>query len=48
MLNHAVIAHRDKIKIYESLRNLNEVVGTEYGDWVLYELIQNAPGDGSI
>ena len=42
VLNHAVIAHRDKIKVYESLRNLNEVVGTEYGDWVLYELMQNA------
>ena len=39
-----------KIRVYESLRNLNEVVGTEYGDRVLYELIQNAhdahqPGD---
>jgi len=42
VLNHAVIAHRDKIKVYESLRNLNAVVGTEYGDRVLYELIQNA------
>ena len=40
--NHAIIAHRDEIKVYESLRNLNEVVGTEYGDRVLYELIQNA------
>ena len=42
VLNHAIIAHRDEIKVYESLRNLNEVVGTEYGDRVLYELIQNA------
>ena len=42
MLNHAVMAHRDDIKVYESLRNLNEVVGTEYGDRILYELIQNA------
>ena len=31
VLNHAVIAHRDKLRVYESLRNLNEVVGTEYG-----------------
>ena len=29
-------------RVYDSLRNLNEVVGTEYGDRVLYELIQNA------
>ena len=42
VLEHAVAAHRDNIKVYESLRNLNEVVGTEYGDRVLYELIQNA------
>ena len=42
MLEHAVDAHRKNIKVYESLRNLNEVVGTEYGDRVLYELIQNA------
>ena len=42
MLKHAVIAHRDELRVYESLRNLNEVVGTEYGDRVLYELIQNA------
>ena len=42
VLEHAVDAHRKDIKVYESLRNLNEVVGTEYGDRVLYELIQNA------
>ena len=42
MLKHAVDAHWDDIKVYKSLRNLNEVVGTEYGDRVLYELIQNA------
>ena len=42
VLQHAVDAHRKDIKVYESLRNLNEVVGTEYGDRVLYELIQNA------
>ena len=42
ILNHAVAARRDGLRVYESLRNLNEVVGTEYGDRVLYELIQNA------
>ena len=42
VLEHAIYAHRKNIKVYESLRNLNEVVGTEYGDRVLYELIQNA------
>ena len=42
VLSHAVVAHKDENKIYESLRNLNEVIGTEYGNRVLYELIQNA------
>ena len=42
VLSHAVAAHHDENKVYESLRNLNEVIGTEYGDRVLYELIQNA------
>ena len=42
VLRHAVDAHRKQLKVYESLRNLNEVVGTEYGDRVVYELIQNA------
>ena len=42
VLSHAVDAHRKELKVYKSLRNLNEVVGTEYGDRVLYELIQNA------
>ena len=50
VLDHAVDAQRKGLKVYESLRNLNEVIGTEYGDRVLYELIQNAhdahrPGD---
>ena len=36
VLDHAVDAHRKKLKVYESLRNLNEVVGTQYGDRVLY------------
>ena len=42
VLSHAVDGHRRELKVYESLRNLNEVIGTEYGDRVLYELIQNA------
>ena len=42
VLDHAVDAHCKNLKVYESLRNLNEVIGTEYGDRVLYELIQNA------
>ena len=42
VLRHALAADRDNIKVYESLQNLNEVIGTEYGDRVLYELIQNA------
>ncbi|MCY4074263.1 MAG: DUF3883 domain-containing protein [Acidobacteria bacterium] len=42
VLRHAVAAYRDGNKVYESLRNLNDVIGTEYGDRVLYELIQNA------
>ena len=42
VLDHAVDGYRKKLKVYESLRNLNEVVGTQYGDRVLYELIQNA------
>ena len=42
VLSHAVDAHRKELKVYKSLRNLNEVVSTEYGDRVLYELIQNA------
>ena len=42
VLYHAVDAQRCGLKVYESLQNLNEVIGTEYGDRVLYELIQNA------
>ena len=42
VLNHAVVGHRDDVGVYKSLRNLNEVIGAEYGDRVLYELIQNA------
>lgn len=42
LLDHAVDAHKRNLKVYQSLRNLDEVIGTEYGDRVLYELIQNA------
>ena len=42
VLDHAVDGYRKNLQIYESLRNLNEVVGTQYGDRVLHELIQNA------
>ena len=42
VLEHAVDGYRRNLKVYESLQNLNEVIGTEYGDRVLYELIQNA------
>ena len=42
VLSHAVDGFRKDIKVYESLRNLNEVIGAEYGNRVLYELIQNA------
>ena len=50
VLDHAADAQRRGLRVYESLQNLNEVIGTEYGDRVLYELIQNAhdahdPGD---
>jgi C4-dicarboxylate-specific signal transduction histidine kinase len=41
-LEHAVEGVRNGLKVYESLRNLNEVIGTQYSDRVLYELIQNA------
>jgi len=41
-LETAVFACRKGERVYESLRNLNEVIGTQYGNRVLYELIQNA------
>jgi anti-sigma regulatory factor (Ser/Thr protein kinase) len=41
-LETAVNAKKHRSRVYESLRNLNEVIGTQYGDRVLYELIQNA------
>lgn len=39
---HAVDGAVRKLKVYESLRNLGEVIGTQYGDRVIYELVQNA------
>jgi hypothetical protein len=30
-LDYALEGHRRGIKIYESLKNLNEVIGTQYG-----------------
>ena len=41
-LEHAVDGVRNGLSVYESLQNLNEVIGTQYSDRVLYELIQNA------
>ena len=38
----AVEAYRRGFKHYESLKNLNEVISTQYGDRVLLELVQNA------
>ena len=34
VLEHAVDGYRRRLRVYESLRNLNEVVGTQYGDRV--------------
>ena len=49
-LEHAVDGAKRGLKVYESLHNLDEVIGTQYGNRALYELIQNAhdahaPGD---
>ena len=41
-LEHALDAQRRRLKVYESLRSLNEIIGTQYGDRVLFELLQNA------
>lgn len=55
-LEHALDGQRRSLKVYESLRSLNEIIGTQYGDRVLFELLQNAhdahaagePGDVAI
>ncbi|WOJ88344.1 ATP-binding protein [Methylocapsa polymorpha] len=41
-LEHALDANRRRLRIYESLKSLNDVIGTQYGDRVLFELLQNA------
>lgn len=41
-LEHALDGQRRGLKVYESLRSLNEIIGTQYGDRVLFELLQNA------
>ncbi len=41
-LRNAVSARVDNLRTYESLRNLSEVIGGEYGDRVIFELFQNA------
>ena len=41
-LEHALDARRRGLKVYESLKSLNDVIGTQYGDRVLFELVQNA------
>jgi hypothetical protein len=41
-LAHALDAHVRGLKVYESLQSLNEVIGTQYGERVLFELLQNA------
>ncbi|WP_434033350.1 sacsin N-terminal ATP-binding-like domain-containing protein [Cupriavidus sp. a3] len=41
-LRNTVDAVRSGLLTYESLRNVSEVIGGEYGDRVIYELVQNA------
>ena len=38
---NAIDAVQYGLKTYESLRNLSEVIGGEYGDRVIFELVQN-------
>jgi hypothetical protein len=53
-LRNAVDAAQSDLHTYESLRNVSEVIGGEYGDRVIFELVQNAHDahedgeDGSI
>ena len=55
-LETAALAQRRGQKIYQSLRQLSELIGGEYGDRVVYELLQNAhdahlpgePGDIAV
>jgi hypothetical protein len=41
-LRNAVDAAQSDLLTYESLRNVSEVIGGEYGDRVIFELVQNA------
>ncbi|MEQ1403589.1 hypothetical protein ABK249_01470 [Neorhizobium sp. Rsf11] len=41
-LEHVIDAHRRGLRVYESLKSLNDVIGAQYGDRVLFELLQNA------
>jgi hypothetical protein len=42
VLENAIHAEQRGEKVYQSLKNLSEVIGTQYGNRVLFELIQNA------
>ena len=41
-LKNAVSAARAGVRVHESLRNLSEVIGGEYGEQGIFELVQNA------
>ena len=41
-LDTAALTIRRNQKIYSSVRRLSELIGGEYGDRVIYELLQNA------
>lgn len=41
-LEHVLDGHRRDLQVYRSLKSLNEIIGTQYGDRVLFELLQNA------
>lgn len=41
-LETAVFAERRGSRVYESLHNLNEIVGAQYGGRILFESLQNS------
>lgn len=41
-LENALDASRRRLRIYQSLKSVSDVIGTQYGDRVLFELLQNA------
>jgi hypothetical protein len=41
-LEYALDANRRGLRVYESLKSLNDIIGTQYGDRVLFELLQNS------